>query len=58
MSEAKQIRKHTAQHDLFNRLHSISADHAFVKTVAEEWYKKRFAVVREQLNAITGSLWY
>jgi hypothetical protein len=47
MHDAKAIRKHTAQHDLFNRIHSIAADGAFVKRVAEGWYVGRFEVVRE-----------
>lgn len=45
MLEAKAIRKHSAQHDLFHRLHSIAADEAFVRQVAEKWYETRFEVV-------------
>lgn len=46
MAEAKAIKKHSAQHDLFNRIHSIAADEKFVRKVAEEWYAGRFEVVR------------
>lgn len=46
MKDAKAIRKHTAQHDLFNRIHSIAADEAFVHTVGKEWYNDRFDIVR------------
>jgi hypothetical protein len=45
MSEAKAIRKHSAQHDLFNRLHSVASDVRFVRTVATDWYGGRFDVV-------------
>lgn len=41
----KAIRKHSAQNDLFHRLHSIAADEAFVRKVQEEWYEGRFEVV-------------
>ncbi len=44
--EAKAIRKHAAQHDLFNRIHSIASDEGFVRQVAEKWYNGRFEVVR------------
>jgi tRNA A64-2'-O-ribosylphosphate transferase len=47
MKDAKAVRKHTAQHDLFNRIHSIAADEAFVCKVKSEWYNDRFEVVRE-----------
>ena len=47
MLEAKAIRKHSVQHDLFHRLHSIAADEAFVRNVAEKWYETRFEVVGE-----------
>lgn len=45
MNQAKAIKKHAAQHDLFNRLHSIAADEQFVHKVAHEWYGDRFEVV-------------
>ncbi|KAK8864659.1 hypothetical protein IAR55_001909 [Kwoniella newhampshirensis] len=48
MSELRAVRKYAAQHDLFNRLHSIAADEAFVRTVAQEWYEGRFDVVANQ----------
>ena len=44
----KAIRKQSAQYDLFNRLHSIAADEAFVRRIAEE-YNGRFQVVGESL---------
>jgi hypothetical protein len=47
MSDAKAIRKHSAQHDLFNRIHSIAADEAFVRKVADSWYEGRFDVIGE-----------
>ena len=45
MSEAKAVRKHSAQHDLFHRLHSVAADERFVRKVASDWYSKRLEVV-------------
>jgi tRNA A64-2'-O-ribosylphosphate transferase len=56
MSEAKEIRKQSAQYDLFHRLHSIAADERFVKTVARESYQGRFEVVGEgqTMNASAG----
>lgn len=48
MNEAKAIKRHAAQHDLFNRLHSIAADEHFVRTVAQKWFDGRFEVVGEQ----------
>jgi tRNA A64-2'-O-ribosylphosphate transferase len=65
MSDVKAIRKHTAQHDLFNRLHSIAADGRFVQRVAREWYDGRFDVVgesRQQARLIAANqrcgMWY
>lgn len=49
MNEAKLIKKHAAQHDLFNRLHSIAADERFVRKVADEWFGGRFEVIGESL---------
>lgn len=46
MSEHRAVRKHAAQHDLFNRLHSIAADEEFVRRVGSAWYNNRFEVVR------------
>jgi hypothetical protein len=46
-SDAKAIKRHAAQYDLFNRVHSIAYDQAFVNKVAQEWYDGRFEVVRE-----------
>ncbi|WOO81207.1 tRNA A64-2'-O-ribosylphosphate transferase [Vanrija pseudolonga] len=45
---AKAIKKHAAQHDLFNRLHSIAADERFVQKVAQEWFSNRFEVIANQ----------
>ena len=51
-SEAKnlyqEIRKNSAQHDSYNRLHSIQNDIAFVRKVAEDWYDGEFKVVANQ----------
>lgn len=47
MSDLKAVRKHTASHDLFNRIHSIAADETFVKHIAREVYNDRFEVVRK-----------
>ena len=46
-SDAKAIKRHAAQYDLFNRIHSIAYDQAFVDKVAQGWYDGRFEVVRE-----------
>ncbi|WRT66636.1 uncharacterized protein IL334_003595 [Kwoniella shivajii] len=48
MSDIKAVRKYAAQHDLFNRLHSIAADESFVRDVAENWFDGRFEVVPNQ----------
>ncbi|WVQ86448.1 hypothetical protein IAS59_000159 [Cryptococcus gattii] len=48
MSEHRAVRKHAAQHDLFNRLHSIAADEEFVRRVGSSWYNNRFEVVPNQ----------
>lgn len=47
MDHAKAVRRHAAQHDLFNRIHSIASDEHFVHKVAELWYNGRFLVVGE-----------
>lgn len=47
LSDVKAVRKASAQHDLFNRLHSIAADERFVRTVSQDWYGGRFEVVGE-----------
>lgn len=44
----QEIRKNSAQHDSYNRLHSIQHDIAFVRKVAEEWYDSEFKVVANQ----------
>ncbi|ORX35640.1 tRNA A64-2'-O-ribosylphosphate transferase [Kockovaella imperatae] len=43
---ARCIRRHTAQHDLFNRIHSIASDQSFVKEVADHF--QRFPVIPNQ----------
>nr|ODN85794.1 hypothetical protein L203_04673 [Cryptococcus depauperatus CBS 7841] len=48
MADLKAIKKYAAQHDLFNRLHSIAADEEFVKAVATGWYGNRFLIVPNQ----------
>ncbi|WVQ67329.1 uncharacterized protein L199_005525 [Kwoniella botswanensis] len=48
MSDIRAVKKYATQHDLFNRLHSISADENFVKDVAENWFDGRFEVVPNQ----------
>lgn len=47
MDGAKAVKRHNAQYDIFNRLHSIAADQAFVEQVANQWYGGRFQVVRK-----------
>lgn len=46
MDGVKAVKRHNAQYDLFNRLHSIASDQEFVKEVSEKWYEGRFEVVR------------
>jgi tRNA A64-2'-O-ribosylphosphate transferase len=48
MSDLKAVKKHAAQHDLFNRIHSIASDEQFVRNVAERWFNNRFKVVGER----------
>lgn len=52
---AKAIKKHAAQHDLFNRLHSIAADERFVQKVAQEWFSNRFEVIGESRGRLNNS---
>jgi tRNA A64-2'-O-ribosylphosphate transferase len=47
MDGAKAVKRHNAQYDVFNRLHSIAADQAFVERVSKEWFEGRFEVVRK-----------
>lgn len=56
MSDAKAIKKHAAQHDLFNRLHSIAADEKFVAKVAQTWFNGRFEVIGKSLTTLGGLL--
>lgn len=46
MEGIKAVKRHNSQYDLFNRLHSIASDQAFVGEVSEAWYEGRFEVVR------------
>jgi hypothetical protein len=46
-SSYQAIRKHSAAHDVYNRLHSIAKDTEFVKTVSKEWYDDQLVVIRE-----------
>ncbi|OXH37291.1 tRNA '-O-ribosylphosphate transferase [Cryptococcus neoformans] len=48
MLEHRAIRRRAAQHDLFNRLHSIAADEEFVRRVGSSWYNNRFEIVPNQ----------
>ncbi|WVW84199.1 hypothetical protein I302_106229 [Kwoniella bestiolae CBS 10118] len=48
MSDLRAVKRYAAQHDLFNRLHSISADERFVRDVAQDWFQGRFEVVPNQ----------
>jgi tRNA A64-2'-O-ribosylphosphate transferase len=49
MDGAKAVKRHNAQYDIFNRLHSIAADQSFVEQVSKEWFEGRFEVVRKAL---------
>ena len=46
MDGIKAVKRHNAQYDIFNRLHSIASDQDFVQEVSEGWYRGRFEVVR------------
>ena len=46
MDGIKAVKRHNAQYDIFNRLHSIASDQDFVQEVSEGWYGGRFEVVR------------
>jgi hypothetical protein len=45
-NDYKAVQKQTAQYDLFNRLHSIASDTAYIQTIAKEY--GRFRVVPNQ----------
>jgi tRNA A64-2'-O-ribosylphosphate transferase len=47
MDGAKAVKRHNAQYDIFNRLHSIASDQTFVEKVAKEWFQSRFEIVRK-----------
>lgn len=49
-SSYQAIRKHSAAHDVYNRLHSIARDTEFVKHVSRDWYNDQFAVIRTFLR--------
>lgn len=50
----KAIRKHSAQYDLFHRLHSIAADGTLVRRVATDGYEGRFEVVGKPILNMTA----
>lgn len=50
MDGAKAVKRHNAQYDIFNRLHSIASDQEFVQKVANEWYEGRFEIVRKAVD--------
>ncbi|EKC99210.1 hypothetical protein A1Q2_06410 [Trichosporon asahii var. asahii CBS 8904] len=52
MSDLKAVKKHAAQHDLFNRIHSIASDEQFVRNVAERWFNNRFKVVAQTSSSV------
>ena len=54
MDGAKAVKRHNAQYDIFNRLHSIASDQTFVEQVANEWYEGRFEIVRKAVDWIYG----
>jgi hypothetical protein len=45
LMQTKELKKHSAQYDLFNRLHSINADAAFIRKVASRY--PALPIVRE-----------
>ncbi|KAL7421287.1 tRNA A64-2'-O-ribosylphosphate transferase [Cryptotrichosporon argae] len=47
MEDAKALRRHTAAHDLFHRLHSIAADEAFVRR-AVSWFPGAEAIPNQR----------
>lgn len=49
-SSYQAIRKHSAAHDVYNRLHSIALDTGFVRRVSREWYEDQFVVIRTCLQ--------
>jgi len=56
MDGAKAVKRHNAQYDVFNRLHSIAADQAFVERVSREWFEGRFEVVRKAVPDFRASV--
>ena len=46
--QLRAIRKESARHDLFHRLHSIAADEAFVRQVSTDWFRGWFDIVPNQ----------
>ena len=56
MDGAKAVKRHNAQYDIFNRLHSIASDQTFVQKVANEWYEGRFEIVRKAVDWIYGGV--
>jgi hypothetical protein len=52
MDGARAVKRHNAQYDIFNRLHSIASDQTFVEKVAKEWFQGRFEIVRKAVHWI------
>lgn len=44
-SDWQAIRKHSLQHDVYNRLHSVARDLNFVERVRSDWYETKYPVV-------------
>lgn len=54
VNDYKAVQRQTAQYDLFNRLHSIAGDEAFVREIAEH-YEGRYEVVGASFHLKTLS---
>jgi hypothetical protein len=55
VNDYKAVQRQTAQYDLFNRLHSIAGDEAFVREIAEH-YEGRYEVVGASLHLSNSQL--
>lgn len=53
-SSYQAIRKHSAAHDIYNRLHSIARDAEFVGRVSRDWYEDQFVMIRRSPLGIRG----
>jgi hypothetical protein len=56
LSDYQAIRKHSATHDVYNRLHSIARDMRFVDEVRKH-YGGRLAVIRGYTAVVTALLY-